>query len=360
VQMPAFTQTVLVINPGSTSTKIAVYKGKERILSQNISHSTEMLEKYPIIVDQYEFRSEAVQNTLLENGFELSSLDAIVGRGGTLKPLLGGVYSVNDKMVDDLINRPNYQHASNLGAIIAKKMADELSIPSFIVDPVSVDELEPFATLSGMPELPRTSIVHALSVRATARKAAEAMGKELEEVNVIVAHLGGGISICPVKAGKMVDVNNANEEGPFSAERSGTLPVGDVIKLCYSGKYTFEEMYSKVLKKGGLVSYLGTNDGREVEKMIDNGDAKAIEVTEAMAYQIAKEIGAMAVVLEGNADGIAFTGGLAYWQRLIDEIVARCSFIAPIYMFPGENEMEALALGGMRVLSGLEEPREYA
>lgn len=359
MEMPAFTQTVLVINPGSTSTKIAVYRGKERLLSENISHSADQLEKYPIIVDQYGFRSEAVQNTLLENGFDISSLDAVVGRGGTLKPLLGGVYSVNDKMIDDLINRPNYQHASNLGAIIAKKMADELSIPSFIVDPVCVDELEPFARLSGMPELPRTSIIHALSVRSTARKTAESMGKELEEVNVIVAHMGGGISICPVKAGKMVDVNNANEEGPFSAERSGSLPVGDVVKMCYSGKYTLDEMSAKVLKKGGFVSYLNTNDGRDVEKMIESGNEKALEVTKAMAYQIAKEIGAMAVVLEGKVDAIAFTGGLANWKRLVDEISSRCSFIAPIHMFPGENEMEALAIGALRVLAGLEEAKEY-
>ena len=222
-----------------------------------------------------------------------------------------------------------------------------------------MDELEPFARLSGMPELPRTSIIHALSVRSTARKTAEAMGKELEEVNVIVAHMGGGISICPVKAGKMVDVNNANEEGPFSAERSGSLPVGDVVKLCYSGKYTLDEMSAKVLKKGGFVSYLNTNDGRDVEKMIESGNGKALEVTKAMAYQIAKEIGAMAVVLEGKVDAIAFTGGLANWKRLVDEISSRCSFIAPIHMFPGENEMEALAIGALRVLAGLEEAKEY-
>ncbi|MCR4426069.1 MAG: butyrate kinase [Firmicutes bacterium] len=351
--------TVLVINPGSTSTKIAWYVRETPTYSENIPHSSQDLSKFTTIADQYEFRKDAILQELSRAGLNLEDLDACVGRGGALKPLVGGVYAVNDRMAHDLVHAVRAQHASNLGGLIARAIADPLGIPSFIVDPVSVDEFEPLARLSGLPELPRQSLLHALSIRSTARKVARALGRDLCSVNVIVAHMGGGISISPVKHGKMVDVNGANDEGPFSAERTGSLPSGDVVRMCYSGLYTERDMLDKITRKGGLVAYLGTNDAREVEAMISRGDSRALAVAEAMGYQVAREIGAAATVLAGEVDAVALTGGLAHWDRLVSDIRRRCVFIAPIYTYPGENEMEALAEGAMRALAGLETIRVY-
>ena len=296
---------------------------------------------------------------LKEEGIAAESLAAVVGRGGLLKPMPGGTYKVTEAMIEDLKIGVQGEHASNLGGIIAKGIADEQGIPSFIVDPVAVDEFDDIARISGLPELPRKSLVHALNVKAVGRRAARDMGKELTDVNFIVAHLGGGISIAPVKQGRIVDVNNANDGGPFSPERAGGVPVGDLIKLCYSGKYSQAELKKMTVGKAGLVGYLGTNDARDVIKMIENGDKKAELVFDAMAYQIAKEIGAMAAVLMGKVDAIVLTGGIAYSNLLCEKISKRVEFIAPVKVYAGEDEMLALAEGAQRILNNEEQAKIY-
>nr|WP_250160247.1 butyrate kinase [Caloranaerobacter azorensis] len=290
----------------------------------------------------------------------LTKLSAVVGRGGLLKPIAGGTYKVNERMLEDLKVGVLGEHASNLGGILAHEIASQLNIPAFIVDPVVVDEMEDVARISGMPELERKSIFHALNQKAVARRAAKELGKAYNEVNLIVAHLGGGISVGAHKNGRVIDVNNALDgEGPFSPERTGGLPVGDLVKLCFSGKYTLAEMKKKIKGNGGLVAYLGTNDAREVVKMIENGDKKAELVYKAMAYQVAKEIGSLAAVLEGKVDGIILTGGIAYDKRFTKWIIDRVSFISKVFVYPGEDEMIALAEGGLRVLRGEEEAKVY-
>lgn len=351
---------LLIINPGSTSTKIAIFDNEKPVLEQTLRHSNEELAPFATIIDQYEFRKNVILDTLNTNGINITKLNAVVGRGGLLKPMEGGTYKVNEKMLEDLKAAPMGQHASNLGAIIANEIASQLNIPAFIVDPVVVDEMEEVARYSGMPEIKRISIFHALNQKAVARRAASDLGKKYEELNLIVAHMGGGISVGAHRNGRVVDVNNALDgEGPFSPERTGSLPVGGLMKLCYSGKYTLDEMKKKVVGKGGLVAYLGTNDGREVEKMIEAGDKNAELVYEAMAYQVAKEIGASAAVLEGKVDAICLTGGLAYDKRLMGWIKERIEFIGDVRIYPGEDEMIALAEGGLRVLRNEENPKEY-
>lgn len=351
---------LLIINPGSTSTKIAIFDNEKPVLEQTLRHSNEELAPYATIIDQYEFRKNVILDTLNANGINITKLSGAVGRGGLLKPMEGGTYRVNERMLEDLKNAPMGQHASNLGAIIAHEIAAQLNIPAFIADPVVVDEMEEVARYSGMPEIRRICIFHALNQKAVARRAAADLGKKYEALNLIIAHLGGGISVGAHKNGRVVDVNNALDgEGPFSPERTGGLPVGGLIKLCYSGKYTMEEMKKKITGRGGLVAYLGTNDGREVEKLIDAGDKNARLIYEAMAYQVAKEIGACAAVLEGRVDAICLTGGLAYDRRLIDWIRERVEFIGDVRIYPGEDEMTALAEGGLRVLRGEENAKEY-
>lgn len=352
-------ENLLVINPGSTSTKVAVFRKNENVVQKNLSHSTEEVSKYEKITDQFEYRQKMILEWLEEENISLESLAAVVGRGGLLKPMPGGTYKVTDAMIEDLKIGVQGEHASNLGGIIAKGIADEQGIPSFIVDPVAVDEFPDIARISGLPELPRKSLVHALNIKAVGRRAAKDMGKDLTEVNFIVAHLGGGISIAPVEKGRIMDVNNANEGGPFSPERAGGLPVGSVIKLCYSGKYTQAEMKKMTVGKAGFAGYLGTNDARDVIKMIENGDKKAEQIFEAMAYQIAKEIGAMAAVLKGKVDAIVLTGGIAYSNLLCEKISRRVQFIAPVKVYPGEDEMLALAEGTQRVLDGEEQAKIY-
>ncbi|MDF2592269.1 MAG: buk [Clostridia bacterium] len=352
-------ENLLVINPGSTSTKVAVFRNMENILQKNLNHSTEELAKYEKITDQFQYRQEMILEWLKEEKIEVESLAAVVGRGGLLKPMPGGTYKVTDAMIEDLKIGVQGEHASNLGGIIAKGIADSQGIPSFIVDPVAVDEFEDIARVSGLPELPRRSLVHALNTKAVARRAAKDMGKTLEEVNFIVAHLGGGISISPVEKGRIIDTNNANDAGPFSPERAGTVPVGALIKLCYSGKYTQAEIKKMTVGKAGFVGYLGTNDARDVIKMIENGDKKAELVFDAMTYQIAKEIGAVATVLSGKVDAILLTGGIAYSNLLCEKISKRVQFIAPVKLYPGEDEMLALAEGSQRVLNGEEEAKIY-
>ncbi|SHJ28749.1 butyrate kinase [Lutispora thermophila] len=350
---------ILAINPGSTSTKVALFKDGMSVRSKNLSHPKEELEHFEKVTDQYDYRKTIILKWLEEEGIELQNLAAVVGRGGLLRSMPSGTYKVTEAMIEDLKIGVQGEHASNLGGIIAKSIADTQGIPSFIVDPVAVDEFEDVARISGMPELPRKSLVHALNIKAVARKAAKDMGKNLEDMNLVMAHLGGGISIAPLRKGRIIDVNNANDGGPFSPDRTGTLPVGDIIKMCYSGKYTYAELKKKISGKGGLIAYLGTNDAREVQKMIDEGDSKAFLIFDAMAYQISKEIGAMAAVLHGDVEAVVLTGGLAYSKLLCERIEKRVGFIAPIKIYPGEDEMLALAEGAARVLSGEEQAKIY-
>lgn len=350
---------VLVINPGSTSTKVAIFRGEENVVQKNLSHSPEELDKYVKITDQFAYRKEIIVNWMKEEGYEVSQLKAVVGRGGLLKPMPSGTYVVTDAMIEDLKIGIQGEHASNLGGIIAKSIADMEGINAYIADPVAVDEFEDIARISGMPEIKRRSLVHALNIRAVAHRVAKEMNRDINDLNLVMAHLGGGISIAPLKKGKIIDVNNANEMGPFSPERTGGLPVGDLVKLCFSGKYTLAEMQKKISGKGGLVAYLGTNDARDVEKMIHAGDQKAKLIYEAMGYQIAKEIGAMSAVLEGKVDAIVLTGGIAYSKMLTDYIKEHVEFIAPVIIQPGEDEMIALNEGVNRVFSGKEQAKIY-
>lgn len=352
---------ILAINPGSTSTKIAIYDNEKEVFETTLRHSNEEIDQYEKISDQYDFRKQVILTALSDNGINLTKLSAVVGRGGLLKPIKGGTYAVNDQMLVDLKAAQMGEHASNLGGMIANEIAQQLNIPAFIVDPVVVDELEPVARISGMPEIERISIFHALNQKAVARRYAHENNKPYESFNLIVAHLGGGISVGAHEKGRVVDVNNALDgEGPFSPERTGGLPVGDLAKLCFSGKYTHADIKKMIKGKGGLVAYLGTNDGRDVVKMIEAGDEKAKLIFEAMAYQVAKEIGSCAAVLKGHVDAIILTGGLAYGAMLTQWIKDRVSFISDVIIYPGEDEMSALAQGGLRVLRNEEKAQIYA
>ncbi|MCD6419848.1 MAG: butyrate kinase [Synergistetes bacterium] len=350
---------VLVINPGSSSTKTSLFRGEEELWSKKLFHTNEELSEFAHIVDQQDYRYNMIVSSLKKTGFEIDQLDAVVGRGGLLDPLESGTYVVDDVLIRDLKRGKPWEHASNLGGIIARKIADSVGIPAFVVDPVSVDEFEEVSRITGMPEIEKRSLSHALNIKAVVRRAAARMGKPYDELNFIIAHLGGGISVAAHKRGRMIDVNNANELGPFSPERTGGLPAVDIIKMAYSGKYTYKELRSKLVGKGGLVAYLGTNDVRKVKEMIAQGNMNAALVYEAMAYQVAKEIGAMAAALEGNVDAILITGGVAYNGDFVDMIRKRVEFIAPVEVFPGEDEMRALAEGALRVLKGEEEPKLY-
>ena len=347
---------ILAINPGSTSTKIALYEDDKLIQEKNITHSNEEIDKYDKITDQYEMRYTEIMNFLNEINYDVKNLSAVVGRGGILPPVKSGAYRVNDVMVDVLKNRPVAEHASNLGGILAYEIAEKVGIPSYIYDSVAVDELEAIARYSGMTEIERVSHSHALNMRATAIKTADELGKPYNESNIIVAHLGGGMSLSVHKNGKMVDIIS-DDEGPFSPERSGRVPCRNLVSLCY--KYDQKTMKTKLRGKGGLISYLGTNDAREVEKMIEDGNQEAAIIYEAMAYQIAKGIGELATVVKGKVDAIAITGGIAYSKMITNWIRERVEFIAPVHIHPGENELESLVLGTIRVLNGKEEAREY-
>ncbi len=351
---------ILVINPGSTSTKIGVYHDEKEVLKIGIDHTREELAPYATITEQLSMRKEVILKTLKEHGIEISELDAVSGRGGLLWPISGGTYAVNQQMLEDLKVGVQGQHASNLGGLIANEIAQEVGGKAFIVDPVIVDELEPIARYSGLPEIERKSIFHALNQKAMARKVAENLGKRYNKCNLIISHMGGGISVGAHKDGRVIDVNNALDgDGPFSPNRSGGLPVGDLRKMVYSGKYTKEEILKKIVGDGGLVAYLGTADLRKVEELIATGDEEAYLIFHAMAYQVAKEIGVCATVLKGQVDAIILTGGMAYSERFTSLISERVSFIAPVKLYPGEHEMEALALGALRVLRGEEMAKEY-
>ncbi|ATD53993.1 butyrate kinase [Clostridium chauvoei] len=351
---------LLIINPGSTSTKIGVYEGEKEILEETLRHSAEEIAKYPTIYDQFQFRKEVILNVLKEKNFDIKTLDAVVGRGGMLKPMEGGTYKVNEVMLEDLKNGVQGQHASNLGGILSNEIGKELGVPAFIVDPVVVDELSDIARISGVPDIPRRSKFHALNQKAVAKRYGEESGKGYENLNLIVVHLGGGVSVGAHKNGKVIDVNNALDgDGPFSPERAGSVPVGDLIKLCYSGKYTEKEIANRMVGKGGFVAYLGTNDVRDVLKAIEEGNKEAKLIYDAFIYQVCKAIGEMSTVLYGKVDAILVTGGIAYSQKVIADIKSRVEWISKIVPYPGEDELLALTQGAIRVLDGKEEAKEY-
>lgn len=355
------TNRILAINPGSTSTKIAVFENEKNVFLKNIKHSAEELKPFNNITDQYEFRKETILRELKEAGQDVNTICCIMGRGGLTKPIPSGVYEVNDKMKNDMLNSPFGEHASNLGGFIADDIAKGLKdVKAYITDPVVVDELDDIARVAGHPNFERISILHALNQKATARRYAREHNLVYEELNLIVAHLGGGISVGAHRDGRIVDVNNAlNGDGPFSPERSGTLPAGQLAKLCFSGKYTHDEVKLMLKGKGGFTAYLGTNDAYEVEMRAKEGDEKAQFISDAMAYQVAKEIGQCAAVLKGKVDAIILTGGIAYNKQFCAFVDEMTAFIAPMKIYPGEDEMSALALNGLMVLRGEIQPKEY-
>ncbi|CAM2077586.1 MAG: butyrate kinase [uncultured Clostridium sp.] len=351
---------LLIINPGSTSTKIGVYSDEKEVLVETLRHSSDEIAKYDSIFEQKNFRKEVIMNILKKNNIDVSSLDAIVGRGGMLRPIPGGTYEVTDKLLEDLKIGVSGQHASNLGGILANEIAKEVGIRSFIVDPVVVDELQDVARISGMPELPRRSIFHALNQKAVAKRYAKECGKRYEDLNLVVVHMGGGVSVAAHRDGLVIDVNNTLDgDGPFSPERSGSVPVGDLVKLCFSGKYTQAEIYSKIVGKGGYVAYLNTNDARDVLKAKEEGDEYASLIFEAFIYQICKAIGEMSTVLNGKVSQIILTGGIAYSPVVVNAIKERVQWISDITVYPGEDELLALAQGALRVLNGEEEGKVY-
>ncbi|MDG5470743.1 butyrate kinase [Jeotgalibacillus sp. ET6] len=351
---------ILVINPGSTSTKIGVFDGETAVLEKTIRHETVQIEAYSKIIDQYEFRKMTILEALDEEGINISKLNAVCGRGGLLRPIEGGTYAVNDEMLKDLRAGYSGQHASNLGGIIAYEIASGLNVPAYIVDPVVVDELEDIARVSGFSLIERKSIFHALNQKAVARRVAKELGRKYEQSTFLVTHMGGGITVGVHKNGRVIDVNNGlHGDGPFSPERAGTVPAGDLVELCFSGDYYREEIMKKLVGQGGLVGYLGTNDAVQVEKMISKGNEEAKKVYHAMAYQVAKEIGGAGAVVAGKVDAIILTGGLAYGKDFVNAIREKIDWIADVIVQPGENELQALAEGALRVLREEEEAKEY-
>ena len=345
---------LLIINPGSTSTKIAVFQDKECVFKTNIKHSAEEIAPFEHIADQYHFRKEVILNTLKEAGIELNDLSMVVGRGGLLKPLTSGIYEVNEAMKRDLVNSPVGEHACNLGGLIADDIAKSVGVKAYIADPVIVDEMEDVARFSGHPAFPRMSVFHALNQKMIARQHAAAVGKRYEELNLIGIHLGGGISVAAHKKGRVVDVNNAlNGDGPFTPERSGALPSGPLMNACFSGKYTKKEIDLMLKGQGGFVAYLGTNDAMEVENQVKAGNKEWELVYRAMAYQVAKEVGGLAAsAFCMDVDAIFVTGGMAYDKNFCKILEGHLSKIAPLYVYPGEDEMMALTLNGLMVLNG--------
>ena len=350
----------LIINPGSTSTKIGVFEDENLLFEETLRHSTEEISQYASIVEQKDFRKKIITDLLEEKNFDIKSLNVVVGRGGMLKPIPGGTYAVTDALLADLKVGVQGQHASNLGGILAREIGDAIGAPSYIVDPVVVDELMPIARYSGVPQLPRTSVFHALNQKAVAKRYAKENGKPYESLRLIVVHMGGGVSVGAHEYGMVVDVFNALDgDGAFSPERAGAVPSGALIKMCYSGQYTEKEVYSMIVGKGGFNAYLGTNDMREVTKRANEGDARAAEAKEAFLLQVAKDIGSMACVLNGKVDQIILTGGIAYGADVCDALKERAGWIAPVTVYPGEDELLALAQGALRVLNGEEQAMSY-
>ena len=351
---------ILIVNPGSTSTKIGVFKGGEMVVCESVKHNDEELRKMATIWDQYDFRRDAIFQFLKKNNLSMGEMDAIACRGGNVKPLPGGIYRICPMMIKDMKSGIYGGHPTNVGGLVAFDLGNQFNIPVLTADPPMTDELCTSARYAGIPQLVRQSSFHALNQKATARKIAAQLGKSYDEINLIVAHLGGGISVGAHRKGKIIDVNNALDgDGPFSPERAGSLPAADLVKLCFSGEYSKREVLKMLTGGGGLYAYLGTTDLLEIESRILDGDQKAAEVLEAMIYQVAKEIGASAAVLKGEVDAIALTGSLVYSKRLLESLKEKVSFIAPIHLNPGENEMEALADAALRYFNGEEELSVY-
>lgn len=350
---------ILVINPGSTSTKVSIFENENEVFSRSISHSKLELEPFGRVWDQYEFRKRLIKELLEDTGVKPETLSAVVGRGGLFRPVVSGTYKVNKLMIEDGRNAYGGEHPSNLGAVLAFGLGWDYHLPSFIVDPPSVDEFTNIARYSGLPELPRRSLFHALNVKATARLAARKLKRKYDQLNLIVAHLGGGISVAAIRKGKVIDSNNALDSGPFTPERSGSLPVFDFAEWCFSGKNSLDKIKKRMVGGGGLVAYLNTNDCKEVEKMIENGNKEAKTIYDAMIYQIACEIGSRAVALKGKVNAIVLTGGLAQSQYVTGKLKEWVSFIGKVLIFPGQDEMKALALGALRVLRGEEKAKTY-
>ena len=351
-------EKILVINPGSTSTKIAVYEDDKKLFVSSIEHTEEEIEKYDAIYDQYEFRKNLILDELEKNGVKASDLTCVMSRGGLLPPVPAGAIRVNQDMCDQLRLHPVNEHASNLGAPIAFSISQENDIPAFVYDPVTVDEMIPVAKFTGIPEIRRRSLGHNLNMRVMARRYAQEAGKKFEDVTVITAHMGGGTTIGVYQGGKIIDIIN-DEEGPFSPERAGGLPTPQVLDMAYSGRYDIRAFKKKLKNSSGLQAYLGTKDARTVEKMIADGDENAVLVYQAMAYQLSKGIGELATVVKGQVDAVILTGGIAYSDMFTGWIRDRVSFIAPVVIYPGENEMDALASGALRVLRGEEEAMTF-
>ena len=351
-------ERLLILNPGSTSTKLAVFEDETPLFTLSLTHSPEELAPFDHVADQYEFRKELVVKALTDNGVEMSSLTGIVSRGGLLAPIEAGAYEINDDMVWQLKNKPRNEHASNVGAMIARALSVEYNIPAFIYDGVTVEELLPINKITGVPFLHRKGMGHNLNTRAAALRYAKEQGKDYKDITVIVAHLGGGISVNLHHNGRIEDFIN-DEEGPFSPERSGGLPMFDIIELCFSGKYTFHTMMNQVKRQGGLMAHLGTTDSREVEKMIAGGDEHAKLVYDAMALNVAKNIAKCAPGVKGKVDAILLTGGIAYSKYFTEKVAEYVDWIAPVVIYAGEDEMASLAGGGLRVLRGEEKAKTY-
>ena len=351
---------ILSVNPGSTSTKFAVYEDEKLVCLHTIRHSADDLKSFESLLEQHEFRKNLMVDYLAKDGIDITELSAVVGRGGLVRPLESGVYSVNDKYIEDLKTRYSAEHASNLGGVIAREIAE--AIPgclALIADPVVVDEYQDVARISGLPQIPRHSMFHALNHKAIARKYAAANGTTYEKLNLVVAHMGGGISVAAHRLGKVVDSNQGLDGyGPFSPERAGTLDAGQLVDMCFAGKYTQDEIRKLLVGNGGLMAHLGINDTKVILQMVESGDEKARLILEALAYNVAKEIGAMLAVLHGDADAVVLTGGIAYSKFVVEYIKKMISPMIKVTVYPGEDEMEALAMSGLRVLRG-EEAKVY-
>jgi butyrate kinase len=351
---------ILAINPGSTSTKVAIFENEEEVLCDIVRHPMEDLAGFESIIAQKSVRTAVVMDALKRHGLDAGALDAVVGRGGLISPIDSGTYVINERMLRDLIHSSAAVHASALGAVIAEEIGRAAGVPSFVVDPVVVDELDQLAKLTGFPGIERRSVFHALNQKAIARRCAAEMGTTYENGRFIVAHMGSGITVAAHRYGRVIDVNDAlSGEGPFTPERTGGIPALPLIRLCFSGAYTEKELVDIVTKAGGMAAYLGTNDLRKCERLIKEGDEYAALVLESMAYQVSKEIGAMTAALEGRVDAVILTGGLAYSNRFTGCIKQRVGLIAPVKAYPGEDEMRALAEGALRVLRGQEPALEY-
>ena len=350
---------ILAINPGSTSTKVALYEEERPLLELTLRHTTEEVSRFADVIDQLDWRRGLILSTLRDNGFDIKELSAVIGRGGLIRPVTAGVYEVNSRMRHDL-RHAQMKHACNLGGLLAAQIAHMAKVKAYIADPPVVDEMDDVARITGMPMCPRKPIFHALNQKAIARLHCERSGCIYEKSNLIVAHMGGGISVAAHRQGRIVDVNNALDgDGPFAPDRAGNIPSAELIKTCFSGKYTKEELLKFISSKGGLVALLGTNSVIQVVERIQQGDERARKVLDAMCYNIAKQIGAMAAAMAGQVDGILLTGVIAFNEQIVDAIRERCSFIAPVSVYPGENELEALAINALVVLRGVIQPKIY-